>query len=70
MGHSLLVIIITNEIKVDLTKFHHASALPPVIAILVNTVKRNQSTTWPGLDQILMTKNLELSVSTAKGNLD
>ena len=67
---SMNVILRKDKTKIDLAAYHHASIFSPVQSTLVYVIKNNYFTSWPGLSQKLITKNLPTVLATAKGHLN
>ena len=64
------VILRKDKTKSDLAQFHHGSLFSPVMSTMVQAIKNNHLTTWPGLSAKLITKNLPPVLATAKGHLN
>ena len=67
---SMNVILRKDKTKMDLAAYHHASIFSQVQSTLVNSIKNNHFTSWPGLTPLLISKNLPPVLATAKGHLN
>ena len=64
------VILRKDKTKSDLAQFHHGSLFSPVMSTMVQAIKNNHLTAWPGLSAKLITKNLPPVLATSKGHLN
>ena len=69
LNHSMSVILGTDE-KADLTIFLYGALFSPVKSTLIKALHNNHITTWPGLDTTLISRHLDKSMYTAKGQFD
>ena len=59
-----------NEAAQGLAKYLHGTCFPPSSNTLIESIRQNCFTTWPGLIDILIQKHLPPSIYIAKGCLN
>ena len=65
----LNVIIQKDKTKKELAQYLHASLFSPTMHTLVQAIKRNHLTSWPGLAQALIERHLPESEATILGHI-
>ena len=69
-NHKLSVIIRKNQTKHELATFLIAACFNPVRSTLLQAIRNNHFTTWPGMDYKFMSKHLTENINSAKGHLN
>jgi hypothetical protein len=70
VSQSVNAIIRRDKTKTELAQFLHGCCGSPAITTWARAIKNGNFLTWPGIDDILLTKHLPPSIATAKGHLD
>ena len=67
--NKLAVIIRKDKTKQDLVRYLHAALFSPVASTLLQAVKANTLTSWPGLTRELVSKHLPPVIATLQGHM-
>ena len=68
--HQANAIISKDKSKTKLAQYLYAAILYPALGTFIQTIKKGNFLSWPGIESISLKQHLPKSMATAKGHLD